>query len=188
MSAPVRAVTLQCHPETPSEAVRDIGVRISRTRDGILALSYRLAGDLARVRIPPPRPAVPADRLWQHTCCEIFVARPGRPAYHEFNFSPSTEWAACAFARYRERGPVCDEALNPQVTVRTTKDQLELDAAIRLDRVSAAHAIEKLSVGLSVVVEERGGRISYWALKHASGKPDFHHPDAFALELDEVRH
>ncbi|MBI3061386.1 MAG: hypothetical protein HYY83_05345 [Deltaproteobacteria bacterium] len=28
------------------------------------------------------------------------------------------------------------------------------------------------------------GTISYWALKHPPGKPDFHHPDAFALEIE----
>jgi hypothetical protein len=37
-------------------------------------------------------------------------------------------------------------------------------------------------------VEDRSGSLSYWALRHAAGKPDFHHPDAFALELDEVRY
>ena len=27
------------------------------------------------------------------------------------------------------------------------------------------------------------GGISYWALAHPPGKPDFHHPDSFALTL-----
>jgi hypothetical protein len=30
--------------------------------------------------------------------------------------------------------------------------------------------------------------LSYWALRHAAGKPDFHHRDAFAMPLDEARH
>ena len=38
-------------------------------------------------------------------------------------------------------------------------------------------------IGLSAVIEEEDGTISYWALRHAPGKPDFHHPDAFAMEL-----
>jgi hypothetical protein len=38
-------------------------------------------------------------------------------------------------------------------------------------------------VGLSAVIEETNGRKSYWALCHPPGKPDFHHPDCFALEL-----
>jgi hypothetical protein len=38
-------------------------------------------------------------------------------------------------------------------------------------------------LGLSAVVEEKNGVLSCWPLKHPPGKPDFHHPDAFALEL-----
>ena len=38
-------------------------------------------------------------------------------------------------------------------------------------------------VGLTAVVEDVEGRISYWALAHPGEKPDFHHPDSFVLEL-----
>ena len=37
--------------------------------------------------------------------------------------------------------------------------------------------------GMSVV-EEADGRHSYWSLRHPPGRPDFHHPDGFALALD----
>jgi len=37
---------------------------------------------------------------------------------------------------------------------------------------------------LSAVIEEESGTLSYWALRHAPGRADFHHPDGFALELD----
>ena len=49
-------------------------------------------------------------------------------------------------------------------------------------------------VGFSAVIEERDGTMSYWALAHPPGKPDFHHRDCFALELPaavwthELRH
>jgi hypothetical protein len=36
------------------------------------------------------------------------------------------------------------------------------------------------------VIEETNGRLSYWALAHPPGKPDFHHSDCFALELPAV--
>jgi hypothetical protein len=38
-------------------------------------------------------------------------------------------------------------------------------------------------LGLSAVIEETSGRISYWALAHPPGKADFHHSDCFAHEL-----
>ena len=146
-----------------------------------------MAGDFKRLRVPPPRTPHRGERLWEHTCCEIFIARKGLPAYHEFNLAPSGEWAAYAFERYRESVPLVDETLDPQVRVRAAEGKLELDALIHLDRLSPIHARASLSLALSVVVEDRNGALSYWALRHPSGKPDFHHPDAFALELDEFR-
>ena len=38
-------------------------------------------------------------------------------------------------------------------------------------------------VGLCAVIEETGGIMSYWALYHPPGEPDFHHPGCFALTL-----
>jgi hypothetical protein len=33
------------------------------------------------------------------------------------------------------------------------------------------------------VIEEKNGALSYWALRHPAGKPDFHRRSAFAMEL-----
>ena len=44
-------------------------------------------------------------------------------------------------------------------------------------------AAGKIAVGISAVMEEQDGTNSYWALRHPPGKPDFHHREAFALEL-----
>lgn len=38
-------------------------------------------------------------------------------------------------------------------------------------------------IGLSAVIEDVDGNISYWAFHHPPGKPDFHHPESFALVL-----
>jgi hypothetical protein len=187
---PVHAVTLDCHPETPAPAVRAVRARVGRTPGGILAVSYSIEGDMERLRVPAPAPPRMAERLWEHTCCEIFIARKGLPAYHEFNFSPSGEWAAYAFERYREGVPLAGEsnaqALDPRVTARCAARQLELDVLIGLDRLSPAHGAAQLSLALSAVVEERDGALSYWALKHPPGRPDFHHADAYALDLAET--
>ena len=39
------------------------------------------------------------------------------------------------------------------------------------------------ALALSAVIERVDGSISYWALRHPSDKPDFHHPDSFVLDL-----
>jgi hypothetical protein len=108
------------------------------------------------------------------------------PAYHEFNFSPSGEWAAYAFERYREGELITQPLLEPNVSVRVLESTLSLSAAIRLPLISKQNTRAKLAIALSVVVEDEDGRLSYWALRHPAGNPDFHHRDAFALELSLI--
>lgn len=143
---------------------------------GLLTVNYLVEGDLAKLRIPAPRPPRFAEGLWQHSCCEIFVARQGEAGYHEFNFSPSGEWAAYAFSGYRQRAPLTEQTLDPNITVRASAGKIELHANVPCGS-------SPLRLGLSAVMEDEEGALSYWALRHAPGKPDFHHPDAFALEL-----
>ncbi len=68
--------------------------------------------------------------------------------------------------------------------MRRAAGRLEIEGRIRLDRLGYGGS---LSIGLSAVVEDESGALSHWALRHPPGKPDFHHREAFALELDEVR-
>ena len=179
MPRATQAVALVPHPATPCPAVKSIRVEVHRKPQS-LSLRYVLAGDLQRLRIPAPRPAARVDGLWRHTCFELFLGASGEPAYQEFNFSPSGEWAAYRFARYREGGasPEC-----PPPTIRSRVER-SLEAQAEVACASGA----RLRVGLSAVVEDEAGTLSYWALRHPSAKPDFHHDGAFALELDEARH
>lgn len=177
-------VELVCHPNTPSHAITAISVHATRTAEGRLALHYCLSGQMQKVLVPPPGPARVGWKLWRHTCCELFVREKGAAGYHELNFSPSGEWAGYVFSRYREGTPLVDESLNPQIAIQSTPGRLDLYALADLPRLSEGYRRTPLAVGLATVVEEEGGAISYWALRHAPGKPDFHHADAFALELE----
>jgi len=179
-----QTVTLTPHADTRGGVVRNIVARVSKRQDALLTVAYVIEADIDRLRIAPPQSPVFSHQLWQHTCCEIFITRAGHPAYHEFNFAPSGAWAAYAFARYREREPLAHEALEPRIAVRAARDRLELDAVIQLDRLSPLHAGAKLALALAVVIEDQDGFLSYWALAHPAGAPDFHHPLAFALELE----
>jgi hypothetical protein len=166
-------IDLVPHPQTPSGAVSGVQAEAARGPHG-LALRYRIEADLERLRIPAPRAPAVGERLWQHFCCEAFVGPAAGAGYREFNFSPSGEWAAYAFRRYREgeawRSP------DPRIEVRRSARMLELFAGIPAPA-------GRLRVALCAVIEELDGALSYWALRHAAGKPDFHHPDAFALEI-----
>jgi len=167
------AAALKRHPESRGSAVRSLRARIGRLPSGALAVSFLLHADLDRLRIPGRRPARLADGLWRHTCFEVFLARKGSRAYREYNLAPSGEWAGYVFRKYRLRGN--DAAPAPRARIRRAGGTLQLAASIA--------ATGRLRIGLSAVIEEKDGALSYWALRHAPGKPDFHHRRAFALEL-----
>jgi len=176
-------LVLACHPSTPTDVVRRIEARVTRTR-GVLVFTFSLDGALRRLRIPAPRAPRIAPMLWQHTCFEAFIALPDLPAYHEFNWAPSGEWAAHAFRRYRDGRPLDDETLAPAIAVRYPESRLELEATVQLGRLSAAHSDAVLRLALAAVVEEADGTLSYWALRHPPGRPDFHHAAGFAVRLE----
>ena len=67
---------------------------------GGLRLAYRVVGDLAVVRLPPPARPRRTDGLWGRTCFEAFVREPGGPGYRELNHS-AAGWAAYRFDSYR---------------------------------------------------------------------------------------
>jgi hypothetical protein len=176
-------MNLRCHPSARPETVRDIEVLVRRSASAELKLSFRLDGDIPRIRIPPPGAPRIGTQLWQQTCFEAFIAVEGQSAYHEFNFAPSGEWAVYAFLGYRNRGPLASEIMPPEIAVRCTQSRLELDTLVRLDALSTIHQRASLRVGLSAVIEASDG-LSYWALRHPCGKPDFHNADGFALLLE----
>jgi hypothetical protein len=172
-------LTLACHPETSSQAIQGIEAVVGTARGGILSLAFALEGDIAGLRIPEPRSSRRAAGLWRHTCFEVFVMAQDGPGYREFNFSPSGAWAVYAFHGYRDGGALEIE-LTPDIMVRRTGRRLELDAEICRDFLPPGRP---LRLGLSAVVEDADGGLSYWALRHPPGKPDFHHADAFAYQL-----
>ena len=174
---------LTCHPQTPSRWVRTFQARLSRADDGGLAITYSLEGELSRLCLPAQCASSRVDGLWQHTCFEAFVSVKGEPAYREFNFSPSGEWAAYAFKDYRDGSPLSPDS-NPQIKMRVIGNRLEVDALIRRECLPPTQKNRRLLLGLSAVIEEEDGILSYWALKHPPGRPDFHHPDSFVLELN----
>jgi hypothetical protein len=175
-------IDLRRHPSTRAEAVRAIQVLVRRS-SAVLPMTFRLDGDISRIRVPLPGAPRIATQLWQHTCFEAFIAVEGHAAYHEFNFAPSGEWAVHAFSGYRNGGTLANETMRPHIAVRSTGSRLELDALVRLDALSAIHPNASLRIGLSAVIEASDG-LSYWAIHHPADKPDFHSADGFALLLE----
>ncbi len=176
---------LVCHPRTPCRSIAAINVRVGNATNAILTLAFALQGDLATLRSPVERPSRQLEELWRHTCFEAFLMAGNGPGYREYNFSPSGEWAAFAFRDYRQaddqQAGVAANEPAPVIRVHRGAQHLALEADLPLEPSPTACSIR---LGLSAVVESVDGRLSYWALRHPPGKPDFHHIDAFDLQLD----
>jgi len=174
---------LRRHYATPCNDVSAVRVLVCRT-SAQLELGFHVDGNISRICLTPRNSPQALAELWRHTCFEAFVEIEGQSAYHEFNFAPSREWRVYGFCAYRFPAPLASALRAPTVLVNTTNEQLELDARIALTDLSAIYSHSPLRLGLSAVIESQDGSLSYWALRHATGKPDFHHADTFALRLE----
>ncbi len=175
--------TLKPHPDSPCPAVARIHAEVARPRPGALALCYAVTGKMSDLRMPPVTASTRADGLWRHACFEAFVRASPGAAYYEFNFSPSTQWAAYGFGGYRSGMRAARETGAPRFEVESSAEPYRLRVSLDLDRLPGLPSGGAWRLGLSAVMEETSGRQSYWALAHPPGKADFHHLDCFALEL-----
>jgi hypothetical protein len=182
-SVDTQPVMLTAHPSTPSGGVRSLGVQLRAEEPGILVFQYSLDADMSRVRVPASGAGGRADALWKHTCFEAFVAPADAPGYHEFNFSPSLDWAVYRFNAYREGMSPPEIGRAPEISVRRGNDGLELRSAVRLEDLADLRDARHLRIALAAVIEDEKGRLSYWGPRHPPGKPDFHHPNGFTLEV-----
>ena len=176
-------LVLKLHPDSRCTAAARIEAEAARPRPGTLALRYVVTGRMGDLHLPPATAPERTDGLWRRTCFEAFVRASPGAAYYEFNFAPSTQWAAYRFNGYRSGMHVASEISAPRLEVRTTGARFELQASLELEGLPGLPSHAAWRLGLSAVIEETSGRKSYWALAHPPGTADFHHSDCFALEL-----
>jgi hypothetical protein len=174
--------SLSRHPGTPCEAIDRIDA-VVEARGRRLRLGYHVQGRIGDLVIPERRAGRRMDELWRTTCLEAFAQPVPGEAYCEVNASPSTDWAAYQFDRYRDGMRALELEQAPVVDAEAEADLLRVEVALILPEVLVPGVWR---LGLSAVIEERGGAKSYWALAHPPGRPDFHHADSFVVEMDGV--
>jgi hypothetical protein len=174
------------HPDTADAAIKAlyIGVK-AHFQNGELWLYYDLVGALGNLLIPEPQKPSETDELWQHTCFEAFIAVEEDEVYpyHEFNFSPSGHWAAYAFGDYRERKQWRAQSA-PAINCMRSQEGLSIKTVIKEADLPHNPLNRPYRLGLSAVLETKQNELSYWALFHPSGKPDFHHRSGFTLSFN----
>lgn len=152
-----------------------------------LRVRYALRGDLDSVVVPPPAAAGPrrADGLWEHTCFELFLAAEGAEAYWEVNLAPSGDWNLYRLEGYRQGlAPVLDREALPFAVGRGLEElRLSLDLQLP-EELALACRSRPLRVGVTAVMEQVGGALSYWALAHGGAEADFHRRGDFLLRFE----
>jgi hypothetical protein len=175
--------TLIPHPATPPS---DSALKVWATVEHAASLAavattniwFGIGAPADRFVIPEVEEPERADDLWQTTCFEAFLRPLGEESYREWNFAPSGQWASYQFSNYREGRDPAQVDSGPYIRMEDNFTWWALGATI------AVPADTNWELGLAVVLEERDGTKSYWALAHPTGdKPDFHDPGCFAARL-----
>lgn len=173
---------LSCHADSDAGGVKSIAFEVGLRVDASLLVACRLAGDIGSLSIPAPAPSLRQTGLWQHTCFELFLAG-SDGHYFEFNFSPSTSWAAYRLDAYRQGMSDLPVQSPPVITFQQAEDWCSLRALVDVRGLAKACGDATFRMALASVIEHADGHHSYWALAHSQGKPDFHHPDSFVASL-----
>jgi hypothetical protein len=180
-------VQLISHPATPMPQVDSLDVALSPAGDGGLAAVFECHCCAGALRLPDARPAGAADELWRHTCCELFIGVVGDVAYREFNWSPSGQWAMYGLSDYRVRDWSRLNVTAPAPGIRFVSGAAGWTLQARLDAAALPGlAHEQIELGVAVVLEAADGNLSYWALRHAATRPDFHRRESFVLRLSDL--
>lgn len=163
------------HPftETSQTKLITISAELFLETSNKLKIDYEISGDLSAITWPPALKGSPRqDNLWNHTCLEAFFSASdkGESPYWEMNCSPSGAWNAYEFSSYRE-----GMTHSSDTTVRLDGAQRESTSFLLQVEIENKKAFKFDSFALTAVIEFTDGQKSYWAIRHALEKPDFHH-------------
>lgn len=174
----MQTYALTPHPARPPLAVRRIEARIIGIDAQWLRLRWRIDGpDL--LAIPAFAGKGRADDLWKTTCFEFFLMPGAGPAYVELNLSPSERWNAYNFADRRAGMEERAMPHEPVCTMRTGQSMAIFDAAVPVAGLPPL----PWNAGFTCVIEEEGGHLSYWSIRHGGETPDFHDPACFVAAV-----
>src|SRR5262252_10337584 len=151
---------LRLHPGWTCFAVTHIDVEVLRPQPHNLIFTYVVTGTIGDLAVPSANAGTRTDELWRHTCFEAFIGSAQSVAYYEFNFAPSTQWAAYRFSDYRTDMRVAVEIKAPQITAHLSPERYILRASLELDQDLLSQG-STLRLGLSAVIKEASGQRSY---------------------------
>jgi len=167
------------HPEAWS-------VRAGIRRQGAsVSVCWLVAGAVEALPLPPlAARRSRRDGLWEHTCCEAFLAPVASPRYWELDVSPAGHWNFYRFDRERE-GMTTEPRLEGLAAfARARHGARGIAITVTLDLAPIPElSTAPLDVGLATVLAPTPGARSYWALRHVAAVPDFHRRESFLARI-----
>ncbi|MHC5823888.1 MAG: DOMON-like domain-containing protein, partial [Nostoc sp.] len=173
--------SLQPFSSTKSLSNLKIAGNIARNGNK-LVIRYILGGHLKEIAIATPsNTRSRKHQLWKDTCFEFFIGSKDSLRYWEFNLSPAGHWNVYRFDGYREGMQEETAFTILPFSVQNQADGLALALDVDLGKiVSENQAIE---VGITTVIKDKDGEVTYWALTHQVAEADFHLRDSFIVKL-----
>ncbi|MEH2232728.1 MAG: DOMON-like domain-containing protein [Nostoc sp.] len=173
--------SLQPFPSTESFPDLKITGNISRNANQ-LTICYNLGGDLKKITVASPSNApLRKHELWEDTCFEFFLGIKDSARYWEFNLSPAGHWNVYRFDGYRQ-GMQEETAFEKlPFSVHNQADALVLALDVDLNKIVSTN--QGIEIGITTVIKNIHGNVSYWALTHKGEEADFHLRDSFIVEL-----
>lgn len=170
--------TLKPHIDNPVDDF-SASVMVKRSTQFRWFLTYEISGDTQSIIIPDRAESRKGAKLWEETCCELFVRNP-EGEYIEFNFSPSSQWSCFHFDRYRSGMRDLKLDNEPKMLIDVAPLLFRLEVSLDLvDVASFSSQGGSLFMALSVVIKMQDQRYCHYALGFPSGAPDFHHSAGF---------
>lgn len=179
----LQVVQLTCHPDTPAAAIGSVACSVSWADSGNWCFDYIVGEPPEALRLPAAAAPARADGLWQRTCFELFLRRPGETGYCEFNFSPSGEWAAYRFDDYRA-GMTEQAIATPRIT---SSDPAQFAASMTAHLIALGIDAETAKMMAEMGVDGAGGGpVAQYALSACLEGPAFAGPGDWMAAISAV--
>ncbi len=123
-------------------------------------------------------------KLWEKTCFEFFLKNE-HGEYVEFNFSPNFEWNCFYFPKKGDPLKEWELMSRPNTEILLSLDHYFIVVELRKELFPPGFFDQKteLKAGMTSVIKDKKGALSYWALTHSDSRPNFHHFDSFTMKV-----
>ncbi len=164
------------HTLIPYEKTKAPSVTIETeliSREDAFFVSYKLTGDIKSIDLGGDPVHARKIKLWEKTCFELFIKNKN-DQYMEFNFSPVFEWNAFFFNKKGDALKEFEKVSAVKIDILHSMEVFKVIVEIKKKDFPDDFFTLDMSAGLTTVLKERNGRLSYWALSHEDQRPNFH--------------